>query len=385
MALGLVFAAYASEVFAAAFNGIPIGQWEAAAAIGLHRWQTMRLVILPQLIRIALPGLANLWLLLLKDTALVSVIALDDLLRMTSNAVGHTSQPFFFYLVACMIYLAMSIASSFGIGWIERRSERGERGAAPPASQPVAGMNFDLLAALWPELLEGLIVTFELVAISMVLGAILAVPIAAARLSTNRFIGALAFAYVYFFRGTPLHRPALPHLLRRRAIRRFAGGGGALDLLPRGFQLRRSRLHAEHAPPIRRRFSAAPSAPFRAANGKRRARSACIPLPLLWKVVFPQAAMVALRPLGNELILLIKASAIASIVTVLDLMGETRRAFSRSYDLTIYLYAAALYLIMVEAIRRIWNRLEARLTRHLSRDVRTAIRRGWLTSRRIGH
>ena len=133
VALGLVFAAYASEVFAAAFNGIPIGQWEAAAAIGLHRWHTMRLVILPQLIRIALPGLANLWLLLLKDTALVSVIALDDLLRMTSNAVGHTSQPFFFYLVACMIYLTISIVSSFGINAIERWSERGQRRAAAPA------------------------------------------------------------------------------------------------------------------------------------------------------------------------------------------------------------------------------------------------------------
>ena len=83
LALGVVFAAYASEVFTAAFNGIPVGQWEGATAIGLHRWQTMRLVILPQLLRLALPGLANLWLVLLKDTALVSVIALDDLLRMT--------------------------------------------------------------------------------------------------------------------------------------------------------------------------------------------------------------------------------------------------------------------------------------------------------------
>jgi polar amino acid transport system permease protein len=94
--------------------------------------------------------------------------------------------------------------------------------------------------------------------------------------------------------------------------------------------------------------------------------------PLLWKVVFPQAAIVALRPLGNELILLIKASAVASIVTVLDLMGETRRAFSRSYDLSIYLYAAVLYLILVETIRRVWNRLDARLTRHLRRDEKQA-------------
>ena len=93
LALGVVFAAYASEVFTAAFNGIPDGQWEGASAIGLHRMQTMRLVILPQLIRLALPGLANLWLVLLKDTALVSVIGLNDLMRMTSDAVGTPSSP----------------------------------------------------------------------------------------------------------------------------------------------------------------------------------------------------------------------------------------------------------------------------------------------------
>jgi polar amino acid transport system permease protein len=131
LALGFVFAAYASEVFTAAFNGIPKGQWEGAAAIGLHRWQTMRLVILPQLIRIALPGLANLWLILLKETSLVSVIAFNDLLRMTSVAVGTTKEPFFFYFIACMIYLFFSIVSSFGIGAIERHAERGESERAP--------------------------------------------------------------------------------------------------------------------------------------------------------------------------------------------------------------------------------------------------------------
>jgi len=136
LALGLVFAAYASEVFTAAFNGIAKGQWEAAEAIGLHRWHTMRFVILPQLIRIALPGLANLWLILLKDTSLVSVIAFNDLLRMTSVAVGTTKEPFFFYFVACMIYLFFSIVSWFGIGAIERYSERGLR--EPPPRQSSA-------------------------------------------------------------------------------------------------------------------------------------------------------------------------------------------------------------------------------------------------------
>jgi polar amino acid transport system permease protein len=127
LALGFVFAAYSSEVFLAAFNGIPRGQWEGSAAIGLHRWQTMRLVILPQLIRIALPGLANLWLVLLKETSLVSVIAFDDLLRMTYVAMRSTDEAFFFFLVACLIYLFFSIVSSFGIVAIERYAERGER------------------------------------------------------------------------------------------------------------------------------------------------------------------------------------------------------------------------------------------------------------------
>jgi polar amino acid transport system permease protein len=92
-------------------------------------------------------------------------------------------------------------------------------------------------------------------------------------------------------------------------------------------------------------------------------------LPLWWRIIFPQAATVALRPVGNDIILLIKGSAVASIVTVLDLMGETRLAFSRTYDLSFYLYAAVLYLALVETIRRLWNLLERRLTRHLRREV----------------
>ena len=125
IALGLVFAAFASEVFLGAFRSIGRGQYEAAAAVGLTPFQAMRLVIVPQLIRYALPGLANLWLVLLKETSLVSIIALNDLLRQTSVAVGATKEPFFFYLVACLIYLAMSIISTFGLVAIERWSERG--------------------------------------------------------------------------------------------------------------------------------------------------------------------------------------------------------------------------------------------------------------------
>lgn len=140
IALGVVFAAYASEVFTAAFNGIPKGQWEGAAAIGLRRWPTLRFVILPQLIRLAVPGLANLWLILLKETSLVSVISINDLLRMTYQAVSFTKEPFFFYSIACLLYLLMSIVSSFGISAIERWAERGERERATPRVAPAAAV-----------------------------------------------------------------------------------------------------------------------------------------------------------------------------------------------------------------------------------------------------
>lgn len=120
VALGVVFSSYASEVFLSAFRAIPRGQYEGGYAIGLSYSKTMRLIILPQLIRIALPGLSNLWLILLKDTALVSAIGLSDLTRKAYEASRVTKEPFLFFSVACLLYLLLAIISSYGIGGIER-------------------------------------------------------------------------------------------------------------------------------------------------------------------------------------------------------------------------------------------------------------------------
>ena len=120
IALGVVFSSYASEVFLSAFRAIPVGQYEGGYAIGLSNWQTMRLVVLPQLVRIALPGLANLWLILLKDTALVSAVGLSDILRQTSIAARVTRHAFLFYGLASLAYLVLAIISSVGINAIER-------------------------------------------------------------------------------------------------------------------------------------------------------------------------------------------------------------------------------------------------------------------------
>lgn len=126
-ALGFVFSSYSSEVFLSAFRAISRGQYEGGYAVGLSRWQTMRKVILPQLIRIALPGLANLWLVLLKDTSLVSVITLSDILRQTSIAARVSKEPFLFYGVACLLYLVLAIISSYFIDRIARWADAGNR------------------------------------------------------------------------------------------------------------------------------------------------------------------------------------------------------------------------------------------------------------------
>lgn len=227
----------------------------------------------------------------------------------------------------------------------------------------------DLLQRYGPRLLEGLLVTLQLVSISIVLGALLAVPLTAARLSRNHLLGGVAFGYVYFFRGTPLLAQIF---LVYYGVGQFRSAFEAVGLwgffrdafncAVLTFTLNTAAYQAEI---YRGAIRSVERGQWEAARALGIGR-----LPLLYKVVFPQAALVALRPLGNEIILMIKGSAVASIVTVYDLMGETRLAFSRSFDLTIYLYAALMYLALVEAIRRLWNRLDARLTRHLRQDQR---------------
>ncbi|MAU95890.1 MAG: ABC transporter permease [Fulvimarina sp.] len=126
VALGVVFAAFSSEVFLSAFRAIPHGQREGGMALGLGRAKVMVLVILPQLIKIALPGLGNLWMNLLKDTALVSVIGLADILRQAQVAARVSREPFLFFGTAIALYLVLTILSSIAIGGIDRWTKRGE-------------------------------------------------------------------------------------------------------------------------------------------------------------------------------------------------------------------------------------------------------------------
>jgi polar amino acid transport system permease protein len=129
VALGLVFGAFAAEVLRGAFQALDKGQIEAGLAVGMKRSEVFRRIKLPQVWRFALPGLGNLWVNLIKDTALVSIISLNDLMRMTQVAVGFTKLPFTFYLAACLAYWAVCALSEVGAAKLETRANRGIRRA----------------------------------------------------------------------------------------------------------------------------------------------------------------------------------------------------------------------------------------------------------------
>jgi polar amino acid transport system permease protein len=124
--LALIFSSYASEVFLSAFRAIPKGQYEGGYAIGLSNWLTMRKVIVPQLLRIAFPGLENCWLSLLKDTSLVSVVGLAETLRNASIAARVTKHAFLFFGVASLVFLGLAVVSSFATSAILRSLGRRE-------------------------------------------------------------------------------------------------------------------------------------------------------------------------------------------------------------------------------------------------------------------
>lgn len=130
LTLGFIYGAYMSETFRGAILAVPKGQIEAAQAFAMRRGQIFRRILLPQMLRHALPGFGNNWLVLLKATALLSVIGLDDMVRMAGVAAGATRQPFTFYLAVALLFLVMTSVSTLLLGWAERRYSRGFTRAA---------------------------------------------------------------------------------------------------------------------------------------------------------------------------------------------------------------------------------------------------------------
>lgn len=127
--LSLYAGAYFSEIIRGAFIAIPGGQLEAAQVLGLHRFQTFRFVLFPQAMRNAVPALGNQFISLIKDSTLVSVITVHDLLFQADTVVSRTFRPFPVYLGIAMIYLLLSNIASVAVGRLEAYYNRPYRSA----------------------------------------------------------------------------------------------------------------------------------------------------------------------------------------------------------------------------------------------------------------
>lgn len=121
LTIGFIFGAYLTEAFRGAFLAVPPGQREAGLAYGMSPRQVLWRITLPQMLRHALPGLSNNWLVLIKSTAIVSVIGLSDVMTRGQQAAGTTREPFSFYLAVALIYLVFTSVSELGFAWANRR------------------------------------------------------------------------------------------------------------------------------------------------------------------------------------------------------------------------------------------------------------------------
>ena len=238
--------------------------------------------------------------------------------------------------------------------------------AAGLVAMVVNGWDQDKFLRYGPRYLNGLWTTISLVGLAVVFGALLSVPIAFARMSKNRVLNGIAYAYVYVFRSTPLlaqlfliyyglgsFKPQLENV----GLWWFFRDAWYCGLL--SFVLNTAAYQAEI---LRGAIESVPRGQREGAAALGLSKQVAFA-----KIILPQALIVALRPYGNELVLMMKGSAVVAIVTVYDLMGETRYAFSRTFDYQAYLWAAIFYLAIVETLRHVWAFLEARLTRHLKR------------------
>jgi len=119
--IGFIFGAYMAETFRGAILAVPGGQMEAGYAYGMTRFQVFIRILMPQMVRHAIPGFGNNWLVLMKTTALVSIIGLKDMVRMAGLAAGATRMPFTFYLVVALIYLILTSISILILNRLNKR------------------------------------------------------------------------------------------------------------------------------------------------------------------------------------------------------------------------------------------------------------------------
>ncbi len=124
-AIGIISGAYSTEVFRGAIQSIDKGQFEAAKVLGFSKFKQFYKIVLPQMLRLAIPNLSNVWQITLKDTSLISVTGLVEIMRQSYIAAGFTRDPLFFYSFAAVLYLLLTFISMKLINKLEVKYSRG--------------------------------------------------------------------------------------------------------------------------------------------------------------------------------------------------------------------------------------------------------------------
>ena len=221
-------------------------------------------------------------------------------------------------------------------------------------------MKWDVIVKWLPKLLEGAYLTLELVAIAVVVGLLIAIPLGMARASRHWYVRALPFSYIFFFRGTPL---LLQLFLVYYGLAQFdvVKQGPLWPYLrdPYWCALLAMTMHtaAYIAEIIRGAIQAVPPGEVEAARslGMSRAQT-------MWHIILPRAARIGLPAYSNEVILMLKASSLASTITLLELTGMARTIIARTYlPVEIFFAAGLFYLAMTFILVQVFRWLERKL------------------------
>lgn len=222
----------------------------------------------------------------------------------------------------------------------------------------------DVLMTYWPRFLDGTLMTLKLTGMGILIAAVVSPFFALLRTDSPLYVRIPLRIYISFMRGTPIlaqlfliyygsgqFRP----VLQEWGLWGFFRDPFNCALL--AFALNSTAYQTEI---LRGAISGVPQKEIEAAKAFGMSR-----LKSLQRVVFPHTYRIAWPALGNEVILLMKASALASVVTVFDIMGRTRQVFSKTFDFSAYLWAAVIYLIITALFVGLWRLAEKRLGRHL--------------------
>ena len=213
---------------------------------------------------------------------------------------------------------------------------------------------------------SGFVLTVQLVVLCITIGALISIPVVMGRMSDNPALRYAAKGYIGFFRGTPLLAQLFLIYYGLGQFRPQLETVGLWTFFrePWFCAVFVYSIHtaAYQAEILRGAIRSVPKGQWEGADalGLSRTRT-------FRSIILPQAMIVALRPYGNEIVLMTKASALVAIITVLDVFGEARRAYSRTFDFQAYIWAALVYLALVLVLEAVWSRVEQRLTRHLKR------------------